>query len=87
MTVNNVDPAVSISSLTGNAGTACVGGNTVTLSFTWTDPANSYDVYGYIVKWGDKQLDDRFGCVEHGSDRIDTYLRRWWALQHHRRGL
>ena len=51
--VNNVKPTVTIDSLSGNSGTACIGGNQVTLGFSWTDPAGTHDTYGYSVAWGD----------------------------------
>lgn len=53
VTVNNVKPTVTIDSLSGNGGTACIGGNVVTLGFSWTDPAGTNDVYSYDVNWGD----------------------------------
>ena len=53
VTVANVKPTVTITSLTGNSGTACLSGNTVTLGFSWTDPAGTNDTYGYDVNWGD----------------------------------
>jgi hypothetical protein len=51
--VDNVKPTVTIDSLTGTGGAACIGGNTVTLGFSWTDPAGAYDTYDYDVDWGD----------------------------------
>ncbi|HET8768322.1 MAG TPA: PxKF domain-containing protein [Pedococcus sp.] len=53
LVVNNVKPTPSIDSLTGAGGTACIGGNTVTLGFSWTDPAGANDTYDYSVNWGD----------------------------------
>ena len=53
VTIANVKPTVTITSLTGNSGTACLSGNTVTLGFSWTDPAGTNDTYGYDVNWGD----------------------------------
>jgi hypothetical protein len=52
-TVNNVKPNVAIDSLTGAGGVACIGGNGVTLGFSWADPAGTNDTYGYDVNWGD----------------------------------
>ena len=46
-------PTVTITSAIGSGGTACLSGNTVTLSFGWTDPALTNDVYNYDVNWGD----------------------------------
>jgi PKD domain len=51
--VANVKPTPSIDSLSGNSGVACIGGNTVTLGFSWTDPAGAYDIYSYDIDWGD----------------------------------
>ena len=53
VTVRNVKPTVAIDSLSGGGGTACIGGNAVTLGFSWTDPAGANDVYSYDVDWGD----------------------------------
>jgi Thrombospondin type 3 repeat len=52
ITINNVKPTVTIGSLSGG-GVACIGGNTVTLGFSWTDPAGTNDTYSYDVNWGD----------------------------------
>ncbi len=54
--VNDVKPTVAIDSLTGAGATACLSGNTVTLGFSWTDPAGTNDVYSYDVNWGDGTL-------------------------------
>lgn len=51
--VDDVKPTVTIDSLSGSGGTACIGGNAVTLGFSWTDPAGANDVYAYDVDWGD----------------------------------
>jgi Thrombospondin type 3 repeat len=52
--VDNVEPTVdSPLSLSGSGGTACISGNAVTLGFTWSDPAGTYDTYSYDVDWGD----------------------------------
>ncbi len=53
VTVNNVAPTPTITNLSGNGGVACLAGNTVSLSFAWTDPAGTYDTYDYSVAWGD----------------------------------
>ena len=53
VTVANVKPTVTIDSVSGNSGTACIDGNQVTLGFSWTDPAGTNDVYSYTVNWGD----------------------------------
>jgi len=52
-TVNNVKPSVTIDSVSGNSGAACIAGNQVTLGFSWTDPAGANDTYSYDVNWGD----------------------------------
>jgi hypothetical protein len=51
--VDNVKPAPVIDSLSGTGVTACVAGNTVTLGFSWTDPAGTNDLYDYSINWGD----------------------------------
>jgi hypothetical protein len=56
VTVNNVKPTPVIDSFTGAGGTACLAGNTVTLGFSWSDPAGAADTYSYDVDWGDSSL-------------------------------
>jgi hypothetical protein len=52
--VKNVAPSVSTLSVTGTGVVACVTGNTVTLGFSWSDPANGSDApYSYSINWGD----------------------------------
>jgi len=51
--VRNVAPKITDLTATGNAGVACPGGNVVTLSFAWNDPAGANDTYSYDVDWGD----------------------------------
>jgi Thrombospondin type 3 repeat len=53
VTVANVKPTPSITSISGTGGVACLSGNTVTLTFAWTDPAGTNDTYSYDVNWGD----------------------------------
>jgi hypothetical protein len=53
VTVNNVQPTPAMDSISGNSGVACISGNTVTLGFSWTDPAGANDTYSYSVNWGD----------------------------------
>jgi len=53
----NVAPDPALDSLTGNSGTACIAGNTVTLGFSWTDPAGTNDTYDYGIDWGDGSTD------------------------------
>ena len=51
--VANVKPTPTITSIVYAGTTACLTGNTVTLGFSWTDPAGTNDTYGYDVNWGD----------------------------------
>jgi len=53
VTVANVKPSPSIDSVDGTGVVACIGGNTLTLGFSWTDPAGTNDNYNYDVAWGD----------------------------------
>ncbi|HYN69998.1 MAG TPA: PxKF domain-containing protein, partial [Candidatus Eisenbacteria bacterium] len=53
VTVNNVKPTPTINPVAGTGGAACTGGNTVTLGFSWVDPALTNDTYSYDVNWGD----------------------------------
>jgi hypothetical protein len=53
LVVNNVKPTPAVDSISGNSGAACIGGNTVTLGFSWTDAAGTNDTYSYDVNWGD----------------------------------
>jgi hypothetical protein len=59
VTVNNVDPVLSTLSLSGNTGTACVSGNTVNLSFSFSD-AGSADTHSGKIEWGDGSADTTF---------------------------
>ena len=61
VTVDDVKPTPTIDSLTGIGGVACIGGNTATLGFSWTDPAETYDTYNYDVNWGDGSTHDTAG--------------------------
>lgn len=51
--VSNVKPSPSIDSIAGSGAVACVSGNTITLGFSWSDPAGTSDTYSYDVNWGD----------------------------------
>ena len=53
ITVNNVKPTPTITAISGTSGTSCLAGNTVSLSFAWTDPAGANDTYSYDIAWGD----------------------------------
>ena len=54
ITVTNVAPSIQGFSTLGASGTACQGGNTVTVSFSVTDPAdNSNDPITGSINWGD----------------------------------
>jgi hypothetical protein len=52
LTLSNVAPTVSLDSLGGTGGAACIGGNEVSIDFSWTDPASN-DTFSYDVNWGD----------------------------------
>jgi hypothetical protein len=51
--VNNMEPTIGTLNLSGNTGTACLSGNTVNLTFSFSDPAGSYDTYTGSIDWGD----------------------------------
>jgi hypothetical protein len=51
--VNNALPAVSALTLTGGTGTACIGGNQTSLTFSFSDAgANDYP-WAMYIDWGD----------------------------------
>jgi Thrombospondin type 3 repeat len=50
---DNVAPAITDMSVTGDGDVACLDGNDVHLGFSWTDPADAFDTYSYDVDWGD----------------------------------
>jgi hypothetical protein len=52
VTVNNVAPVLSALSLSGNTGTACLSGNTVDLSFSFSDVGTD-DSHSGTINWGD----------------------------------
>jgi hypothetical protein len=54
VTVNNVAPTVGALTVSGTGAVACISGNTITLAFSWTDPAGSADApFAYAINWGD----------------------------------
>ena len=59
ITILNVAPTITAVTAVpdpvneGSPTTVTVSGNTVTLGFSWTDPAGTNDTYGYDVNWGD----------------------------------
>lgn len=62
LTVNNVAPALTDLSLTGNKDIACQSSaNTVGLSFAFDDPAKANDTYTGTIDWGDGSPAASFG--------------------------
>ena len=57
--VRNVAPSLSALSVGGNSGAACIGGNSVTLTFSWTDVGTA-DTHTATVDWGDNSTDSTF---------------------------
>lgn len=55
----NADPVLSGLSVGGNSGTACIGGNTVTLGFSFSD-VGAGDTHSGTIDWGDGSTDDTF---------------------------
>jgi hypothetical protein len=56
VTVSNVAPTISSPlSLSGATGTACVGGTSVGLAFSVSDPAGANDTVSGSIDWGDTQ--------------------------------
>ncbi len=53
--VSNVKPTIAALLLSNNSGTACLGGNLVGLSFSFSDPAGANDTYTGTINWGDGQ--------------------------------
>jgi hypothetical protein len=53
-TAVNVPPIIHDFTVTGGGATACIGGNSVSVSFTVTDPAdNAHDAITGTINWGD----------------------------------
>jgi hypothetical protein len=55
----NANPQLSALSLSGNSGTACIGGNNVDLGFSFSD-AGSADTHSGTINWGDGSTADTF---------------------------
>jgi VCBS repeat-containing protein len=53
VTVNNVAPIVGTLTLTGASGQACIAGNSVSLSFGFTDAGINDNPWAVDVNWGD----------------------------------
>jgi hypothetical protein len=52
--VANVAPTLDALTPTGASAVACIGGNSVGLDLSWTDPAGTLDAdFAYDVNWGD----------------------------------
>lgn len=66
VTVGNVPPKIDAFTTAGTAGSACIGGNQVDLSFTTTDPGANDAVHG-DVDWGDGGPDDAWAGSFAGS--------------------
>jgi Bacterial Ig domain len=53
VSVDNVAPTVGTLSVGGASGTACTGGNSVTLDFGFTDPGVNDAAWAVDISWGD----------------------------------
>ncbi|MDP9299430.1 MAG: thrombospondin type 3 repeat-containing protein [Actinomycetota bacterium] len=53
VTVNNVKPTVGTLNLSGGTGTACIGGNQASLSFSFSDPGVNDNPWAISINWGD----------------------------------
>jgi hypothetical protein len=71
--VSNIKPTVTIDSVSGHSGTACIDGNQVTLEFSWTDPAGTSDPYSYTVSWGHGTNTTGSNATSPVSDLTHTY--------------
>ena len=57
VTIANVAPTISGLTLTDNISTVCLAGNVVGLSFSFSDPALTFDSYAGSIDWGDANTD------------------------------
>jgi hypothetical protein len=70
--IANVKPVVT-NSLTGSGSVACQGiTNSVTLGFSWIDPAGTNDTYDYVVNWGDGSTTPSNGTPAPGATSPQT---------------
>ena len=77
--VSNVKPTVTIASVSGNSGTACIDGNEVTLEFSWTDPGRHERrvlVHGQLGSRHEHHGLER----DIAGERPDAYLSGRWAV-------
>jgi hypothetical protein len=66
-TANNVAPTISDVTVGGGSGTACIGGNNVTLDFGFTDPGVNDNPWAVDIDWGDGTTHDTYNATSQGA--------------------
>jgi hypothetical protein len=67
VTVNNADPVVSGVTIPNGTGTACIGGNTVGLSFSFSDLGLLDNPWAADINWGDAAVHGSASLASQGS--------------------
>ena len=73
VTVKNVAPTLSSLTLTGATGPASVGGNSVGVSFSFTDPGANDNPWAIDVNWGDGKPHTTYNAATQGVQSAFTH--------------
>jgi hypothetical protein len=73
VTVNNVPPTVGALTLGGATGTACAGGNNVTLDFSFSDPGVNDSPWAVDVNWGDGSAHTTYNASSQGAQSQQSH--------------
>jgi hypothetical protein len=65
--VDNVKPSIGALNLTGGTGTACIGGNQVSLGFSFSDPGVNDNPWAVSVNWGDGSPNTTASATSQGA--------------------
>jgi PKD domain len=81
--VKNVAPAVGALTVGGGGGTACVGGNTATLDFGFTDPGVNDNPWAVDIDWGDGSSHTTYNASSQGAQpqRSHTYAAGTYTIK------
>jgi hypothetical protein len=74
VTVNNANPVVGTLTLGGNSALACVGGNTVTLDFGFSDAGVNDNPWGADIDWGDGSTHTTYNAGAQGTQSQQSHL-------------
>ncbi|MDQ3865854.1 MAG: PKD domain-containing protein [Actinomycetota bacterium] len=80
VTVNNVAPSVSALALSGGSGLACVAGNQVSLSFSFSDPGVNDNPWAVDINWGDGQHTAYNASATGAQSKSHTYSAGSYAV-------